>query len=118
MAWLVEHAADLISRFQVGDDGRTAYERMKGKKCKQEMVEFCEKADYRHNLKATAKDEKFVRWGEGFFLGKWWRIGDALIGTPEGIHTAGIIRRVGGHRRWDREGLEQVRGVYGNGTQK
>ena len=31
MAWLVEHAADLISRFQVGDDGRTAYEMMKGR---------------------------------------------------------------------------------------
>ena len=29
-SWLVEHAADLLSRYQVGDDGRTGYERLKG----------------------------------------------------------------------------------------
>ena len=85
---------------------------MKGKKCKQEMVEFGEKVHYRFNPKAKAKDEKLeVKWGEGFFLGTWWRTGEAVIGTPEGILRAGTIRRVGGHRRWDREGLEQVRGV-------
>lgn len=112
MSWLVEHAADLLSRYQVGDDGRTGYERLKGKKCKQEMVEFGEKVHYRYNPKAKAKDEKLeVKWGEGFFLGKWWRTGEAVIGSHEGILRAGTIRRVGGHRRWDREGLEQVRGV-------
>ena len=34
-----------------------------------------------------------------------------MIGTKDGILRAGTIRRVGGHRRWDREGLEQERGV-------
>ena len=106
MAWLVEHAADVLSKYQVGDDGRTAYERLKGKKCQQETVEFGEKVHYRYNLKARSKDEQLeVKWREGFFLGKWWRTGEAVIGTKDGI------RRVGGHRRWDREGLEQVRGV-------
>ena len=33
--WMVRHAANLISRYQVGMDGRTAYERWKGKKYKQ-----------------------------------------------------------------------------------
>ena len=65
-SWLVEHAADLLSRFQVGDDGRTGYERPKGKKCKQEVAEFGEKVRYQYNLKAKAKDDKMeVRWGEG-----------------------------------------------------
>ena len=67
---------------------------------------------YRYNLKARSKDEKLeVKWSEGFFLGKWWRTGEAVIGTKDGILRAGTIRRVGGHRRWDREGLEQVLGV-------
>ena len=34
-----------------------------------------------------------------------------MIGTKDGILRAGTIRRVGGHRRWDREGLERVQGV-------
>ena len=112
MAWPVEHAAVALSKYQVGDDGRTAYERLKGKKSQQETVEFGEKVHYRYNLKARSKDEKLeVKWDEGFFLGKWWRIGEAVIGAKDGILRAGTIRRVGGHRRWDREGLEQVRGV-------
>ena len=111
-AWLVEHAADLLSRFHIGDDGRTGYERLKGKRCKEEMAEFGEKVHYRYNPKAKTKDDKMeARWGEGFYLGRWWRTGEAIIGTHEGVRRAGTIRRVGGHRRWDRGGLERVRGV-------
>ena len=111
-AWLVEHSAELLSRYLVGEDGRTGYERLKGKKYQGETVEFGEKVHYRLNLKAKQKDTKLeVKWGEGFFLGKWWRTGEAVIGTANGILLAGTIRRVGGHRRWDREGLELVRGV-------
>ena len=74
MAWLAEHAADVLQKYQVEDDGRTAYERLKGKKCQQETVEFGEKVHCRYNLKARSKDEKLeVKWSEGFFLDKWWR---------------------------------------------
>ena len=85
---------------------------MKGKKCIQELVEFGEKVHYRYKKKAKSKDEKLeVNWSEGYFLGKWWRTREAVIGTEGGILRAGTIRRVGAHRRWDREGLEKVRGV-------
>ena len=111
-AWLVEHAADLLSKYQVGDDGKTGYERWKGKKFQQEEIEFGEKIHYRENLKARSKQLKLEpRWGEGFYLGRWWRIGEAIVGAASGILRAGTVRRVGGHRRWDREGLEQVRGL-------
>ena len=70
MAWLVEHAADVLSTYQFGDLGRTAYERLDGKKCKQETVEFSEWVHYGHNLKEKSKDEQLeVKWGEEFFLG-------------------------------------------------
>ena len=111
-AWLVEHAADLLSKYQVGDDGKTGYERWKGKRFQGEEIEFGEKIHYRENLKARAKQTKLeIRWGEGFYLGRWWRTGEAVIGRTEGILRAGTVRRVGGHRRWDREGLQLVRGV-------
>ena len=31
IAWLVENVADIINKFKIGHDGRTAYERLKGK---------------------------------------------------------------------------------------
>ena len=41
--WMVNHAADIINKFRVGHDGKTSYERVKGKPYKREIVEFGEK---------------------------------------------------------------------------
>ena len=38
--WLVEHAADILTKYPVGKDGRTPYERVKKKKYGGEMFEF------------------------------------------------------------------------------
>ena len=38
--WLVEHAADVSTKFQKGVDGKTAYERLKGKPYRGEILEF------------------------------------------------------------------------------
>ena len=111
-AWLVERAADLLSKFQAGDDGKTGYERWKGKPFHGEEIEFAEKIHYRENTKARAKQNKLeIRWDEGHYLGRWWRTGEAIVGTRAGILRSGTVRRVGGHRRWDRDGLEHVRGL-------
>ena len=39
-AWMVEYAAFLISRCEVGRDGKTAYERIKGKEARLQGFEF------------------------------------------------------------------------------
>lgn len=39
---MVEHATDTLFKYEVGSDGRTAYERMKGKPCSHEIAEFGE----------------------------------------------------------------------------
>ena len=58
---LVEHAADLLSKYQVGDDGRTSYERLKGKKCQHETVVSEEMIHFFcYNLKAKPKSEKLT----------------------------------------------------------
>ena len=41
-AWMAEYAAVLLNRFEVGRDGKTAFERCKGKKAKVRGVEFGE----------------------------------------------------------------------------
>ena len=43
ITWLTEYAALLLNRFEVGRDGKTAYERMKGKSAKVRGAEFGEK---------------------------------------------------------------------------
>ena len=39
-SWLVEHAADMLCKHQTGVDGKTPYERLKGKPWRGEAVEF------------------------------------------------------------------------------
>ncbi len=45
-AWLVNHSSFLLTRFQVGVDGRTAYQRLKGKAFKKPMLMFAEHVLY------------------------------------------------------------------------
>ena len=111
LTWLVQHAADCLSKYQIGEDGKTAYERLKGKKFSRAVVEFGEKVHYKKNAKGHKDNKLDSKWGEGFFLGFYWKTSEALIGTADGVKRAGTIRRVGAHRRWDAEGLDQVRGV-------
>ena len=51
-------------------------------------------------------------------MGVKWRTGESWIATSGGICKASAIRRVGGHRRWDAEGLLQVKGVPWDHVQK
>ena len=68
--WLVEHASDLLNKYQLGEDGRTAYQRLRGKVWSRDVVEFGEKVHDRMNLKNLPREQKLEpRWEEGFFLG-------------------------------------------------
>ena len=55
MQWLVRWAAMLYSRFKVGADGKSSYERQKGRKCKQEVLPFAEKVMYKKLKDSGAK---------------------------------------------------------------
>ena len=43
MSWMVRWAAMVASRYLVGKDGKTAYERRRGRKCKTPIAVFGEK---------------------------------------------------------------------------
>eukprot|EP00959_Pyramimonas_sp_CCMP1952_P349461 7322344-Pyramimonas_sp.AAC.1 len=40
--WLINYAGAVLSLFEVGADGRTAYERRRGKKYRKELPPFAE----------------------------------------------------------------------------
>ena len=109
-SWLVAHAADLISKFQVGKDGKTSYERARGKPFTKELVEFGECVFYRAG-KLDVRHKLEPRWQEGVFLGLCWRTGAAFVGTPEDVVMAHGLRRVPEDARWKADVLQRVSGV-------
>ena len=70
LTWLVEHVADVISKYMVGVDGKTAYERLFGRAVREEGLEFGESLHWRHR---PTKDMNVVldaRWSSGVWLGR------------------------------------------------
>ena len=66
--WLVEHAADLITRYQTGKDGQTPYQRLRGKKATGEMYIFGSRVMARAAGKPVG-GLMAERWFEAIWLG-------------------------------------------------
>jgi len=92
----------------VGKDGRKAYERVKGKKYKGEMLEFGRKVFHRHagNVQGGNMEK---RWGEGIWLGKKVASNEHIIAmkTGEVIQARSVMLKTESES-WD---VEEVLGV-------
>ena len=66
--WLVRHAGWLITRFLVKDDGRTPYERLRGRDYKGEIVDYAEVVHYK--LEAAKVGKLDPQASVGVWLGK------------------------------------------------
>ena len=63
-AWMCDYSGFSMTRFHVGEDGRTAYERMKGKTFREEMVEFGERVMYEVGaVEGQGRRGLIERWG-------------------------------------------------------
>ena len=72
MSWLVEHVADIITKYLRGNDGRTGYERLYGKQVHEEGLEFGEKIRWKKRRKHDYNIVLDPRWEEGTWLGRAW----------------------------------------------
>ncbi len=48
MAWLVEHVSDVVTKYMMGVDGKTGYERLFGRPVREEGLEFGETIHWPH----------------------------------------------------------------------
>merc|ERR1712240_75927 len=81
--WLVSHAAATINRHHVGQDGKTAYQRWKGKPFRREITEFGETVLYL-KMGTRGRDKLDSRWETGTWMGVKDDTGECIIGTDEG----------------------------------
>ena len=112
MSYAANHAADLITRFGCGKDGRTAWELARGKQYRRILLPFWECCMYmlvRGRWGRAAKMDR--RWRKGIFVGILKGSDEAIVMTPEGARTARPIRRVVEEQRYDQELLNQAVGV-------
>lgn len=104
--FLVEHAGTLLSKYKVYSDGKTAYERVTGRKSCPPMCAFGEKI-----LFLPLKGARQRKWQYGVFLGVMDRSGEFVIANAEGhVIKARTIKRLVVSSRWDKELLNNIKG--------
>ena len=101
--WLIRWAAMLVSRYVVGKDGRTPYERKRGRKCRTPTCKFGEQVFYRE----LAMDKKGIDapWHEGTWLGHARESNEHGIGTAAGVLRAHSIKRQDNTKQWDADAI-------------
>ena len=82
MHWLVEYSGVLLSKYSVGEDGRTAFQNLHGKKNHGRLVEFGEKVPYFIPKAKRAKLDK--RFGLGVYLGRALWGDESYVGRADG----------------------------------
>ena len=98
--WVVEYAAFLLNRYEVGHDGKTAYERLKGKRAKTLGIEFGEGVHWRMKQAKGALGKLDSLWSDGVYLGIKGKTGEIIIGDAEGVWRTRTIRRKPDAERW------------------
>jgi hypothetical protein len=64
-SWMAEYAAFLLTRCEVGKDGKTAYERLKGKKAKVQGMEFGEGVMWKRRREGGPLGKLTCMWEDG-----------------------------------------------------
>ena len=97
----MEHAADIYTRRQVGEDGKTAWERLKLRKCRLEWPEFG--SQVMHRLPGKTKGGLAQpQWLQGTWLGRRWSSGEHIIVLESGkVVRARAIHELAEDQRWD-----------------
>ena len=109
--WMAEYAAVLLNRFEVGRDGKTAFERCKGKKSKTLGLEFGEGLLWKRKPSGGALGKLSCLWEDGIYLGVKSTTGEIIIGNNEGIWKARTVQRKPVEHRWIPENSKMQLGV-------
>ena len=113
VAWLVRWAAELISKYSRGDDGKSPYERLRGEPSKVPLVPFGERVLYLP-MKTVKRPKGEPAKRVGIWLGINERTEETLVGTEKGVIKCRTISRFSQDDAWDKELLLRMKGVPWN----
>ena len=109
--WMPRHAGFLISRFRIGDDGRTPDERRTGRRWRKPMMTFGERVLFKPVIQRRRKNDLEAKYEYGHFIGVNSRTSEFLVMTREGVKRGFSIRRLPLEERWSASELGELRGT-------
>ncbi len=109
--WLLEHACLLLNVMVRGDDGLTAWARIRGRAFVQQLIGFGERVLYKFPSKGPQHapyGNMGAVGGEGVFLGYSRQSNTFIVATESGITTARSVTRRPERDRWSADALARI----------
>ena len=107
----MEYSAVLLNRGQVGKDGKTAHERLKGKPASLPGMQFGEKMLWSTNVPARDRRNRMdTQTSEGIYLGQRTVSGECLVGSLVGVFRPRTVYRIPEENRW-KDNLSMAKGL-------
>ena len=110
VAWMAKWAAELISKYSPGDDGRTPYERIRREECQVPLVPFGKMVKYLP-MRTVKKTKGTPTRKPNICLGIVERTEETTIGTPNGVIKCKTVNRMAKGDQWNRELVLGMRGT-------
>ena len=107
-SWMAEYAGWLLTRGEVGHDGKTAWERSRGKEAKIPGMEFGEGVLWKRRREGGPLGKLSCMWDDGVFLGVKGTTGEYIIGDVKGVWRTRTVRRKPESERWSRKNIGRV----------
>lgn len=108
--WIIEHAADILTKYPVSKDGKTPYERLKGKRYRGEIFEIGQVVTYRIPGKVEGGLLR-ARWRRAIWLGKRFASDEHVLAQEGGdVVRARGVRPVSEEESWNKELVDKIRG--------
>ena len=109
--WMLRWSAMLLSRYMVGRDGKTGYERRRGRSCAIPTVCFGEVIWYKEGKAKEARAKFESEWKQGLWLGHTRASNEAWVGTSSGAVKAHDIKRMPKEDRWKGDMVSAMKGT-------
>ena len=109
--WIFRWSAMLCSRYLVGKDGRTAYERRRGRTCKVPVVSFGEVVHFKELHPNCRRDKMLTDWHLGIWLGHTRESNEMLVGTEKGLGRTYVVKRMPEESRWSADRIKNLVGT-------
>ena len=110
MAWLVRWAAELLSKYAPGEDGKAPYERIRQEKCLVPRVPFGERVTYLP-LQNVRRSKGVPAKRPGIWLGVNERTEEIIIGTSRRVVKCRTVSRLADGDQWCHDTIAQMKGL-------
>ena len=116
--WLIPFCADILNKFRIGSDGRTAYERITSHSCKVAQIGFAEIVDFKLETDKNNRLKADSEFNVGIFLGYAWRSTEYLVASKGIVFKCRTVRRRADDVAYDAEMINELSVRYDEYTLK